>query len=106
MHAFREFKRIWDPDGKMNPGKIVDAYRVDENLRLGTDYRPPQTATHFQFPSDDGRFTRATIRCVGVGECRREQEGTMCPSYQSRMKRCTLRAGAPASCLKCSVATP
>jgi len=82
MQAFREFKRIWDPDGKMNPRKIVDAYRVDENLRLGTDYRPPQPATHFQFPSDDSSFTRATIRCVGVGECRREHEGTMCPSYR------------------------
>ena len=56
MQAFREFKRIRDPDGKMNPGKIVDAYRVDENLQLGTDYRPPQPATHFQFPSDDSSF--------------------------------------------------
>ncbi|HEY6085902.1 MAG TPA: FAD-linked oxidase C-terminal domain-containing protein [Nitrospira sp.] len=82
IEAFRVFKRIWDPEGKMNPGKIVDAYRVDENLRLGTDYHPPQPQTHFQFPGDDHSFTRATLRCVGVGECRRDHVGTMCPSYR------------------------
>lgn len=82
IEAFRAFKRIWDPDGRMNPGKIVDAYRVDDNLRLGTDYRPPQSRTHFQFPGDDHSFARAAIRCVGVGECRRDTDGTMCPSYR------------------------
>lgn len=82
MGAFREFKSIWDPDWKMNPGKIVEPYRVDENLRLGTDYRPSDPPTHFQFPDDDYSFSRATIRCVGVGECRREQGKTMCPSYR------------------------
>ena len=49
VEAFREFKSIWDPDWKMNPGKVVDPYRVDENLRLGTNYSPPQPETHFQF---------------------------------------------------------
>jgi FAD/FMN-containing dehydrogenase/Fe-S oxidoreductase len=82
VEAFREFKSIWDPAGKMNPGKIVDAYRVDENLRLGAGYTPKQVKTHFQFPGDDrGSLARATLRCVGVGECRRLHEGTMCPSY-------------------------
>src|SRR5581483_6092852 len=42
VQAFRAFKAIWDPDGKMNPGKIVDAYRVDENLRLGPGYHPAE----------------------------------------------------------------
>ncbi len=83
MQAFREFKSIWDPDWKMNPGKILDPYRVDENLRLGVTYHPPQLPTHFKFPGDDhGSFSRATLRCVGVGECRRENVGTMCPSYR------------------------
>ncbi len=82
IEAFRTFKRIWDPDGKMNPGKIVDAYRVDENLRLGTEYHPSQPRTHFQFPDDHHSFSRTTIRCVGVGECRRDTKGTMCPSYR------------------------
>jgi FAD/FMN-containing dehydrogenase/Fe-S oxidoreductase len=83
MRAFHEFKSIWDPDWKMNPGKIIDPYRADENLRLGVDYRPPELETHFKFPGDDqGSFARATLRCVGVGECRRENVGTMCPSYR------------------------
>jgi Fe-S oxidoreductase len=82
VQAFREFKAIWDPEGRMNPGKVVDPYRIDENLRLGTGYHPPPLATRFRFPGDDrGSFARATLRCVGVGECRRASGGTMCPSY-------------------------
>ncbi len=81
--AFREFKSIWDPEWKMNPGKVVDPYRMDENLRLGPGYRPPRQDTHFKFPGDDhGSFARATLRCVGVGDCRKEHTGTMCPSYR------------------------
>jgi len=83
VEAFREFKSIWDPDGKMNPGKIVDPYRIDENLRLGTKYNPPVPATHFSYASDQFSFSRATLRCVGVGKCRREEGGTMCPSYMA-----------------------
>jgi FAD/FMN-containing dehydrogenase/Fe-S oxidoreductase len=79
--AFREFKAIWDPDKRMNPGKVVDAYPLDSNLRLGTDYDPPVVKTHFEFIDDHGSFSRATLRCVGVGECRDLQHGTMCPSY-------------------------
>lgn len=80
--AFREFKSIWDPQWKMNPGKVVDAYRPDENLRLGTGYNPPELKTHFSFmQQDEGSFAHATMRCVGVGLCRREEGGTMCPSY-------------------------
>jgi FAD/FMN-containing dehydrogenase/Fe-S oxidoreductase len=80
--AFREFKAIWDPDNKMNPGKVVDAYKITDNLRLGADYNPPQWKTHFKYPSDKGTFSHATLRCVGVGKCRREEGGTMCPSYR------------------------
>jgi FAD/FMN-containing dehydrogenase/Fe-S oxidoreductase len=82
VEAFREFKTIWDPDGKMNPGKVVNPYRIDQNLRLGTDYRPPEVSTHFKYPDDRHSFTFMTTRCVGVGECRREHGGTMCPSYR------------------------
>jgi len=81
VQAFREFKTIWDPDNRMNPGKVVDPYRMDENLRLGTAYNPPQLRTHFKFPDDQGSFSTATLRCVGVGKCRRTEGGTMCPSY-------------------------
>ncbi len=81
IEAFREFKAIWDPDWKMNPGKVVDAYRMDENLRLGTNYRPAQPKTHFSFVEDRGSLARATLRCIGVGKCRRMEGGTMCPSF-------------------------
>ncbi len=80
--AFAEFKSLWDPDGRMNPGKVVDAYRVDENLRLGVDYQPARPKTHFAFRDDRGSFANATRRCVGVGKCRRDDGGTMCPSYR------------------------
>ena len=80
--VFREFKSIWDPDWKMNPGKVIDPDGVTENLRLGADYNPWEPQTHFQFPDDDFSFPRAALRCVGVGKCRREEGGTMCPSYK------------------------
>ncbi len=83
INAFREFKAIWDPQGAMNPRKVVDAYRLDENLRLGASYAPPEITTHFQFPADEGSFARAALRCVGVGNCRRTKGGTMCPSYMA-----------------------
>jgi FAD/FMN-containing dehydrogenase/Fe-S oxidoreductase len=83
VKAFREFKTIWDPDGRMNPGKIVDPYRIDQNLRLGADYLPAEPPTHFIFPQDHRSFAFTTIRCVGVGECRRHEGGTMCPSYRA-----------------------
>ena len=81
IDAFRQFKRIWDPDWKMNPGKVVDAYDVDENLRYGENYNPPQLETQFKYPQDRGDFAYAMERCVGVGKCRKSEEGTMCPSY-------------------------
>lgn len=82
VEAFRRFKGIWDPDGKMNPGKVVDPLPVTSDLRLGPDYAPARPATAFRFPRDGGSFARATERCVGVGLCRRDDgHGTMCPSY-------------------------
>jgi FAD/FMN-containing dehydrogenase/Fe-S oxidoreductase len=84
--AFREFKSVWDPDGKMNPGKIVDPYRITDNLRLGTKFAPPDPKTHFHYGDDKGSFAHAAMRCVGIGECRRQEKGTMCPSYRATME--------------------
>ncbi len=81
IEAFNEFKSLWDPEWKMNPGKVVRPYHPTENLRLGADFRPWSPETHFNFPEDDGRMDRATMRCVGVGKCRRLDGGTMCPSF-------------------------
>jgi FAD/FMN-containing dehydrogenase/Fe-S oxidoreductase len=81
VRAFEEFKAIWDPDWKMNPGKIVRPFRRDQNLRYGETYNPPQRPTQFAYPNDKSSFSYAIERCVGVGECRRHEGGTMCPSY-------------------------
>jgi FAD/FMN-containing dehydrogenase/Fe-S oxidoreductase len=86
MGAFRDFKAAWDPDNKMNPGKVVSAHLPTENLRLGADYKPLQPATHFQFPDDDGSFAKAALRCIGLGACRKSDAGTMCPSYMATME--------------------
>jgi FAD/FMN-containing dehydrogenase/Fe-S oxidoreductase len=79
--AFREFKSIWDPGWKMNPGKVVDPYPIASNLRLGSDYAPPRVKTHFAFARDHGSFAHATTRCVGIGNCRHTDGGVMCPSF-------------------------
>ncbi len=81
VKAFEEFKTIWDPDWKMNPGKVVRPFRLDENLRLGSHYHPRTMQTTFTFPEDSFSFANAAKRCVGVGKCRRHEGGTMCPSY-------------------------
>ncbi|MFP5347783.1 MAG: FAD-binding and (Fe-S)-binding domain-containing protein, partial [Actinomycetes bacterium] len=82
VRAFGQFKAIFDPDNRMNPGKVAEPYPLDSHLRLGVDFRHPTPQTHFQYPDDEGSFSRAVLRCVGVGECRRHTgEGVMCPSY-------------------------
>ncbi len=82
IEAFQRFKGLWDPDWKMNPGKLVLPNKLDENLRLGADYKPPQSETHFKFPQDNGSLAHATLRCVGVGKCRQYGGGVMCPSFR------------------------
>ncbi|MEU0403452.1 FAD-linked oxidase C-terminal domain-containing protein [Streptomyces sp. NPDC006197] len=81
--AFGEVKRLFDPDNRMNPGKVVDPNPVDGQLRLGPTWRPATPATHFQYPEDEHSFTRAVMRCVGVGNCRSHSGGVMCPSFRA-----------------------
>lgn len=80
--AFREFKTLWDPEAKLNPGKVVDPYPPEAHLKLGSDYNPRQVQTFFTYPDDQGSLEKATQRCVGVGACRKTDAGTMCPSFQ------------------------
>lgn len=82
MQAFRRFKHAWDPEHLMNPGKLIDAYRMDENLRLGPDYKTPQFESVLHFTEDADGFGRSTERCIGMGKCR-AVDGAMCPSYQA-----------------------
>ena len=104
MQAFREFKMLWDPDNRMNPGKLIDAVRVYdpiENRRHGIPLSDETAGTQFHssgahrggggkgwetkfaFTKEDGSFERATERCVGVGACRKTTGGVMCPSYRA-----------------------
>jgi FAD/FMN-containing dehydrogenase/Fe-S oxidoreductase len=82
VNAFGHFKQLWDPDGKMNPGKLVHPNKLDADLRLGAGYRPWTPETHFKFPHDHGSIALATQRCVGVGKCRQYEGGVMCPSFR------------------------
>ena len=81
--AFREFKAIWDPEGRMNPHKVVDPYPIVSNLALGAGHAPAEPRTDFAYPDDGGSFARATQRCVGAGKCREVDAGAMCPSYMA-----------------------
>lgn len=82
VQAFREFKAIWDPHNKMNPGKVVDSYGADENLRLKHYSKMDTGPLHFDFFEESGDFGRTTERCIGIGKCLKPSDGIMCPSYQ------------------------
>ncbi len=92
--AFVEVKRIFDPSGIMNPGKIVDAPPVDQHLRYGPDYKDGEYKSMFSYRQEGG-FADAVHLCNGVGECRKTSGGTMCPSYRAtREEKDTTRARA------------
>jgi FAD/FMN-containing dehydrogenase/Fe-S oxidoreductase len=81
MTAFGELKAAFDPGNRMNPGKVVEPRRLDENLTL-RGWFPPEPQAHFHYPHDQGGFAAAASRCVGVGKCRGDEGGVMCPSYR------------------------
>jgi FAD/FMN-containing dehydrogenase/Fe-S oxidoreductase len=86
MQAFGELKAIFDPDDRMNPGKVIAPHPLDANLRLGGSWAPHYSGKlHFAYPEDDGSFVGAATRCVGVGKCRQQQHNgdVMCPSYHA-----------------------
>lgn len=80
--AFRQVKRAFDPQNLLNPGKVVDAPAMTENLRYGPDYHPAEPPTVFDYSKQEG-FTRAIELCNGSGVCRKLQGGTMCPSFRA-----------------------
>jgi FAD/FMN-containing dehydrogenase/Fe-S oxidoreductase len=85
---FREVKRRFDPDGVLNPGKIVDAPRMDDRslFRFKPDYRVAEFKTRFDwsaYPGAGGGFQGAVEMCNNNGACRKFEGGVMCPSYRA-----------------------
>jgi Fe-S oxidoreductase len=80
--TFRRIKHAFDPENRFNPGKIVDAPAMTENLRIGPEYHAHEPATIFDYSRQEG-FARAVEMCNGSGACRKLQGGTMCPSYRA-----------------------
>ena len=78
--AFKELKYSFDPNKLMNPGKIVDAQEIDENLRINPEYKTKKIKTGFNFDKELG-FASAIEMCNGQAACRKVTSGVMCPSY-------------------------
>jgi FAD/FMN-containing dehydrogenase/Fe-S oxidoreductase len=78
--AFHQIKTLFDPDGRMNPGKIIAPPPMDSHLRFGECYRSLSFNTRFHY-RDHGNMLAAVEQCSGVGACRKTLLGVMCPSY-------------------------
>lgn len=77
-------KTYFDPDFIFNPGKIVDAYPMDESLRYEIERKEPDIQTIFDFSDSEG-ILKAAEKCNGSGDCRKTHiaSGGMCPSYHA-----------------------
>jgi FAD/FMN-containing dehydrogenase/Fe-S oxidoreductase len=82
--AFCKIKQAFDPHELLNPGKIVHAPLMTDNLRYPPGYRPEQPITVFDYSKQEG-FVRSVEMCNGNGACRKLQGGTMCPSYRATL---------------------
>lgn len=80
--AFRQIKVLFDPEGRMNPGKIIAPPPMDSHLRFGAGYQPLPLKTRFHY-RDHGNMLAAVEQCSGVGACRKTLSGVMCPSYMA-----------------------
>lgn len=78
--AFHEVKRLFDPEGRMNPGKVIDTPPLDSHLRFGPGYQPLTVESQFHYRAQGGMLAAAE-QCTGVGACRKTMAGVMCPSY-------------------------
>ena len=82
--AFAAIKRIFDPDGRLNPGNIVGIPAMTERLRVEPEEHPVDIRpmpTYFRYEREGG-FGKAIEQCNGAGVCRKTSGGTMCPSYR------------------------
>ncbi|WP_242120332.1 FAD-binding and (Fe-S)-binding domain-containing protein [Aestuariivivens sediminicola] len=94
----KRIKQAFDPHCIFNPGKIVDAYPMDQSLRYTVDRKEPEIHTLLDFSRSQG-ILREAEKCNGSGDCRKLPEfgGVMCPSYRAtRNEKDTTRARANA----------
>ncbi|WP_033958269.1 FAD-binding and (Fe-S)-binding domain-containing protein [Psychroserpens jangbogonensis] len=97
-NILKRIKSVFDPNNIFNPGKIVEAFPMDQSLRYETDRKEPDIETILDFSSSRG-ILREAEKCNGSGDCRKLPEfgGTMCPSYRAtRNEKDTTRARANA----------
>lgn len=80
----RRVKSYFDPNNIFNPGKIVDAYPMDESFRYAIDRKEPEIKTLLNFSDSEG-ILKAAEKCNGSGDCRKthHMSGGMCPSYHA-----------------------
>jgi FAD/FMN-containing dehydrogenase/Fe-S oxidoreductase len=94
--AMRQVKGLFDPQGTLNPGKIVDSPSMTEHLRDANPPQPGPLRTRLQFDVVGGMFGAAD-RCMNIGLCRKSTTGAMCPSYiATRMEEHSTRGRAGA----------
>ncbi len=92
----RRVKRIFDPEGIFNAGKITDTPPMNTFLRFNSDQAAPEFVTFFDY-SKEGGFMKLIEKCNGSADCRKTEitGGTMCPSYMAtRDEMATTRARA------------
>lgn len=82
--AFQAVKNLFDPHRVLNPGKIVDAAPMTENLRYAPGYAPSQPPTVYDYSRQEG-FVRSVEMCNGSGVCRKTKGGAMCPSFRATL---------------------
>ncbi len=80
--AMQETKRLFDPENRMNPGKIVNAPAITDHLRDAALPPVPPIATRLRFDAPGG-MRGAADRCMNIGLCRKTATGVMCPSYMA-----------------------
>ncbi|MCH7975081.1 MAG: FAD-binding protein [Bacteroidetes bacterium] len=98
--AYKGVKQAFDPENQFNPGKITEAPLLTENLRYLPGYSTRTVHSALTFPNaqgDDLGFAAATEACNGMGVCRKQGVGTMCPPFMvTREEKDTTRGRANA----------
>ncbi|MEM9779883.1 MAG: FAD-linked oxidase C-terminal domain-containing protein, partial [Pseudomonadota bacterium] len=98
VRTFGEVKRLFDPDNLFNPGKIVDAPKMDDRrlFRYAPDYQTASLTPALDWsawPGGGAGFQGAVEMCNNNGACRQLKGGVMCPSFRVTRKERDLTRG-------------